>query len=433
MEAFKLPEDLLLGTATSSLQIEGGDKNNNWYRYCEEGKVKDGSHCIVADDHWNRFEEDITLMKQLNLKVYRMSIEWSRIEPKRGVFDDSAVDHYRAELKQLHKENIRPLVTLHHFSNPIWFDDIGGWENPESVDYFKKYTQKAVTSFGDLVSEWVTINEPNVYLEGAYISANFPPQKQSTVAYFKVMKNMIKAHIEAYKLIHEIRSKNGYIGKTLVGIANHVRVFDTESKDILTKLACNLVEYNFHTICMEGMMHGKFKFPLGFGNYPLGKGEFYDFLGINYYSRDIIKFTWDLTRLFAAITVKEGAELNDMGWEIYPEGLYRVCRKYSKIYKKPIFITENGICDERDSKRSRFIYDHLKMVSKLRAEGVNVERYYYWSLLDNFEWEFGLTPKFGIIEVDYETKQRKIRRSGMLYGEISEKGEITKEMIKEYL
>lgn len=433
MKGYRLPEDLLFGTATASLQIEGGDTNNNWYRFCEQGRTKDGTHCIVADDHWNRYKEDIKLMKEMNQQLYRMSIEWSRIEPSEGSFNEEALAHYRAELTLLKDSGIRPLVTLHHFSHPLWFEDMGGWENPKSVECFLRYAEKVVLSLGDLVAEWVTINEPNVYLEGAYSTGNFPPHKPSLKAYFIGLKHMSSAHIEAYKAIHRIRKEAGFEGQTLVGFAKHVRVFDTERKGILSKLARNIIDYCFHTITFEAMVKGRFNFPIGHGNYPRGRGVFCDYLGINYYSRDIIRFTWNVLRAFADLSVKEGAELNDMGWEVYPEGLYILCRRYYERYRLPVFITENGICDRNDSKRAKFIYDHLEAVKRLRDDGVDVQRYYHWSLMDNFEWEFGLTPKFGLIEVDYSTQKRTIRSSGRFYAEIARNKEVTAEKAEKYL
>lgn len=433
MRGFKLPDDMLFGTATASLQIEGGDRNNNWYRFCEQGRTKDGSHCIVADDHWNRYGEDIALMKAMNQQLYRMSLEWSRIEPSEGCFDEEAISHYRKELILLLDNGIRPIVTLHHFSHPLWFEDMGGWENPRSVDCFLRYAEKALLSIGDMVAEWMTINEPNVYLEGAYSSGGFPPHKPSLKSYFKGLKHMSLSHIKAYEMIHRIRRQMGFEGQTLVGFAKHIRVFEADGRRVLSSFSRNLVDYSFNTITFEAMVKGRFIFPLGTGGYPCGRGTFCDFLGLNYYTRDIIGFTWKPSRVFADITVKAGAELNDMGWEIYPEGLYILGKKYYEQYRLPIFITENGICDHSDAKRARFIYDHLLMVKKLREDGVDVRRYYHWSLLDNFEWEFGLTPKFGLVEVDYSTQKRTIRPSGKFYAEIARSREITSELLEEYL
>jgi len=429
MDAFQLPEDFLFGTATASLQIEGGDKNNNWYRFCEQGKTKDGTHCIVAADHWNRYEEDIQIMKDLHQDTYRLSVEWARIEPERGKFNKDALTHYRKIIQMLIDNGIQPLVTIHHFSNPIWFEDMGGWAKKESVDCFVNFTEKVVLSLGDLVSEWVTINEPNVYLEGTYSTGEFPPNKANFIHYFKGAKHMILAHIKAYKLIHKIRDENNFIGTTKVGIAHHLRVFEAKEHRTLAKIPTTLMTHVFHTIFLEGMTYGKLVFPLGLGNYPLGKGTFCDFMGINYYSRDIVKFSLNPFRMFGQLTVKVNTAVNDMGWEIYPHGLYRVCRNNWDQYEIPIYITENGICDEKDEQRTEYIYSHLLQVNRLIKEGVQVKRYYYWSLLDNFEWEFGLSERFGIVHVDYDSLKRTVRASGKFYGEISKNGGVTEAMI----
>ncbi|HBM79987.1 MAG TPA: glycoside hydrolase family 1 protein, partial [Clostridiaceae bacterium] len=402
------------------------------YKFCEAGKIKDKTHCKMADDHWNRYEEDIKLMKNLNHDIYRMSLEWARIEPERGKFCEDALSHYRREIQMLIDNSIKPLVTIHHFSNPIWFEDIGGWANPDSVELFKDYTQKVVTYLGDIVTEWITINEPNVYLLETYITADFPPGKPSLSNFFKGLKNMAKAHIECYKLIHRIRKDMGCSGKTTVGVANHIRVFDVYHNSLAARIPRDLADFCFHTLFTESMVNGRFLFPIGSGGYPYGKGRYSDFFGINYYSRDIIKFSWNPGMMFADLKVAENAEVNDLGWEIYPYGLYRVCRKYWSIYKLPIYITENGICDSKDEKRTKFIYDHLKMIKKLADENVDVKRYYHWSLLDNFEWEKGLTPRFGLIEVDYKTQKRTIRKSGHFFAEVSKNKAVTADMIKRY-
>ncbi|HLS34845.1 MAG TPA: glycoside hydrolase family 1 protein [Bacillota bacterium] len=432
MKPFQLPGNFLFGTATASLQIEGGDRNNNWYRFCEQGKTKDGTHCIVAADHWNRYKEDIALMKELNQQVYRMSIEWSRIEPRQGEYNEEALVHYRKILKHLLDNDIQPLVTLHHFSNPIWFEDVGGWANKNSPQIFHDFAKKVVYSLGDLVSDWITINEPNVYAEGTYSAGNYPPNKPNFLQFFKCAKYMAKAHILTYQSIHQIRKERGFSGQTMVGVANHLRIFDRKKGDFLAKIPTKVVDYIFHDIFMEAMIYGKFKFPIGFGTYPLGKDTYCDFMGINYYTRDIIKFSFNPFRLFSKLTVKENTPTNDLGWELYPEGLYRICKKAWDDYGFPIFITENGTCDAKDDFRGQYIYDHLHVVKRLIDDGVDVQRYYHWSLIDNFEWDEGLTPRFGLIEVDYETQERTIRESAKFYGDIAKESGVTKELIEKY-
>ncbi|MUV36884.1 Beta-glucosidase [Lentibacillus sp. JNUCC-1] len=243
---------------------------------------------------------------------------------------------------------------------------------------------------------------------------------------------MIGAHIRTYNTIHEIRSEQNFPGTTRVGAAHHLRVFDPEKGDPQAKGTVRMLEHVFHDLFLEGMVYGRFLFPIGNGGYPYGKGTYCDFMGINYYSRDIVSFSMNPLRLFGDLKVREGAETNDLGWEIYPEGLYRVCKKAFERYPFPIYITENGICDAEDQQRGRFIYDHLKVVKELIEDGVPVERYYHWSLIDNFEWDEGLGPKFGLIEVDYDTQKRTVRESGKFYGEVSKAGGVTEEMLEAY-
>jgi beta-glucosidase len=439
MEPLTLPKDFLMGTASSALQIEGGDRNNNWYRWCQEGHIRDGSHCVTANDHWNRWREDINLMRELHHDTCRMGLEWSRIEPEEGRFSREGIDHYRAEVEELLKSGIKPLITLHHFSHPLWLEDMGGWENPKAPELFNRYTRFVVENLGDLVSDWITINEPNVFLTYGYSDGLWPPGKKDIRALFRAAKNIIHGHIKSYRTIHQIREDRGFDDseKTLVGVAHHLRIFDPVEENplssLLNKFSARLLEYSFQNLFLEGMAWGIFKFPLGMGGYPAGKGRFFDFLGINYYSRDMVKFAWNPARMFGKLTGKEGAPVNDLGWEIYPDGLYRLCRDCYRRYRTPIFITENGIADEKDEKRPHFIYDHLKQISRLIDEDIPVRRYYHWTLIDNFEWLEGESSRFGLIHNDYRTQKRTIRRSGLFYGEICRQKAVTREMIEKYL
>lgn len=438
MNNITLPEDFLLGCGTSSIQTEGGDTNNNWYMWCrQEGRIKDGSSCVDAIDHWNRYQEDIDLIGQMNNDTYRMSIEWSRIEPENGRFDIQAINHYRDVLNYLLQKQIRPLVTLYHFSHPLWFSEIGEWENPDSVFYFKRYTEYVLENLGDLVAEWITINEPSAYIFCGFGAGIWPPGKKSLFCIFKVMKNMILGHIESYKAIHDIREKREFKGKTKAGFAMYLKVFEPHKNTWLNKLQIKTSYTLTQDMLLEGLTNGKLVFPLGTGNYPLGRGKYYDFFGVNYYSRDILKLSPKTEMLFTERLLKEGADVNSIGWEIYPEGLYRVCKQYYKKYNAPIFITENGFCDDEsdnnDEKRCRFIYEHLKFVAKCIAEDIPIKRYYYWTLVDNFEWIEGTTARFGLVHNDFITQKRTMRNSGLFYGEICKRKAVTGEMLDKYL
>lgn len=407
-------DDFLFGTATASLQIEGGDENNNWYRWCELKRIKDNSHCRIANDHWNRTEEDTALLSDLGCNAHRLSLEWSRIEPEKGRFDHDAITHYIDEIQDLKSHGIDPMVTLYHFSLPLWFEDQGGWKNPESIKLFERYTDYVVRNLGGIVSKWITINEPNVYLVATYISGDFPPGRVfDKKSYKTAARHLIYAHIISYKKIHEI-SNNLQKNNTLVSAAFHVRVFQPENDKFLSKVSASMYDKWFHLVFMDGMIRGDLSL-LGIKKNPYGKGQYADFIGLNYYSRDIVKVDFNPFTFYGKLTLKKDCRVNDLGWEIYPKGIYEVCMRFWNEYKLPVFITENGICDENDEKRKSFIADHLFYLNKAIKDGVDVRGYYHWTLMDNFEWHEGDSVKFGLYHVDYDTQVRTLRKSGEFY------------------
>lgn len=436
MKDLVLSDKLKLGCATAATQIEGGDINSNWYFWSMEGKIKNNESSLVACDHYNRYPEDIEILSQLNQEIYRMSIEWSRIEPMEGRWSEEGIAHYVDEIRLLKEKGIQPLVTLHHFSCPQWLQEKGAWTNPKVVNYFSRFVKKVVIFLGDMVSEYCTINEPNVFANDTYIDGKYPPGKKDDMkSYFKASKHMILAHLKSYQLIHQLRKERGFKGETKVGFAHHLAALRVKGKNPLTNLSRMTMDYSFHSIFFKGMVEGKLSFPMGHG-YPFGKGIFCDFLGINYYSRHIIKSTMNLATLFGEVTVEEGLgenQYNDLGWEIYPKGLGEVLRPVYKKYQLPIYITENGIPDEKDEKRAKFIYDHLKTVAELMEEGIDIQRFYYWSLLDNLEWNDGYGPRFGLVEVNYDTQERRIRESARFYSRLCAKKKMKKDELVKYI
>ncbi|MFW5689936.1 MAG: glycoside hydrolase family 1 protein [Spirochaetota bacterium] len=414
--ADRLPDDLLLGTATAGLQIEGGPARNQWYRWADEGHIADGSHPSRANDHWARFREDVGLLRELGVQTHRMGIEWSRIEPEEGVFDAGAIEHYREELELLRSAGIVPLVTLHHFTNPLWLEDDGGWTDPRVVDRFDRYVRRVVHEYGGLVEDWVTINEPNVYLYNGFVTGDWPPGRSSIRAFLAGAREMIRAHLRAYGTIHEIAERSGRDAR--VGVAHHLRVLDPAGS-IVTPLIARLLEHVFHGIFLEGMTCGRLRWPLR-GALPEaeGRARSSDFLGLNYYTRDIVRFAPDPSQLFAKLDVAAGAPVNDLGWEIYPAGLSRLARSLWRRYRLPIWVTENGTCDARDAFRGEFIQSHLREIVGLLEEDIPIERYYHWTLMDNFEWAEGEAARFGLYACDFETQERTLRASGERYREI---------------
>jgi beta-glucosidase len=427
MDTFKLGEAFMLGTATSSTQIEGGVRNSNWYQWCETGHISDSSSCYTACDHWNRVKQDTDILKSLNVQTHRMSLEWSRIEPSPGEFSADAVRHYRSELQLLLAYNIRPLVTLHHFSEPLWFQNMGGWMKPQNSDYFIEYAKYVVENLGDLVCDWVTFNEPNVYALFGYAVGCYPPGIRNVFTCRRVLSEIITTHLKLYDLIHSARKQNRFEGKTMVSAAIHIRVFDGITG--IGKIAARLADYIFNELSMEGRTTGHLKFPLRRKGFKYKAGVYADFLGINYYTRNIVEFALDPSNYFHRIINDKDLDKTDLGWDIYPKGIYQVCKKYYSKYKIPIYITENGISDRYDNRRPRFIAEHLAWLAKAIREGVNIERYYHWTLMDNFEWLYGETGNFGLYHCDFKTQERTARKSVVLFSEICSNKELSEKMI----
>ena len=417
---FQLNENLLLGAAAAATQIEGGDQNNNWYSWYRQGFVKDDSDPSVATDHYRRWRGDLELMKNMGIQCYRMGLEWSRIEPEDGVFDEAVIARYREEIQALHEAGIPVLLTLHHFSNPMWLEDRGGFAVRDNITCFLRYVRKIVESVGDLVSEYITVNEPNVYAFNGFFQGIWPPGQKSFLEMSRVMTNMAAAHIEAYGLIRKTRLQMGY-KDTRVGVANHLRVFAAKNpENPLHRFWASRTEQLFQGSLTRAMCLGRVSFPIG--RHPsIVPGRYCDFHGVNYYTRSTVSGPAD--------GVAQGCAVNDLGWEIYPEGIAEVCRKVYEMLPRPVYITENGTCDNQDRFRARFIAEHLKALCE---SGVPVERYYHWCFCDNWEWVEGNSARFGLVHVDYESQKRSVKRSGEFYRRVIEERGVSEALFREF-
>lgn len=421
MTEFRL-DGVLLGVATAATQIEGGCDTTNWADWAKTpGHIADGTTPVRATGHWERWREDTELMASLGIQTYRFGVEWARLEPQPGVFSDEAFAHYRDEITLLRDKGIRPLLTLHHFNNPRWFESMGAFEHPDCVPIFLRFVERVVTELGDLVEDWCTINEPNVYATFGYLYGVFPPGAKSLPRTLRVMTNLAHAHITAYELIHALRA-----GKpTRVTFAVHLRVFDPANPaNPVHRALARAQEFLFQEAVTEAMCTGRFRMPL---RRPAGirEGRYYDALGINYYSRSWVSKIGDAAR--------PGAELNDLGWEIYPEGLERVARWAHDRWPAPIWVTENGTADNTERFRTQFLHDHLEIVSAARATGLPFERFYHWCFVDNWEWAEGEVPRFGIVALDYATQERTVKPSGRFYADVIAAGGVTAEIAARHL
>jgi len=377
-EELKFPDNFYWGTGTAAFQVEGNTENNDWAEGAKLGKLPViGRAC----DSYNRYNEDFDIAKSLGQNAHRFSIEWSRIEPEEGKFNDEEIEHYRKVIRALKERGLEPFVTLWHFTLPTWFYKMGGFENPKSPKIFARYCEHVLERLGDEAKFWVTINEPMVYVGFGYGSGLFPPFKKNVFALLRVMSNLVTSHNIIYGNLKKL-NKNIEIGIAF-SMVDYI-----SNRNPINVLKAKISEY--------------------FGNLRfLNKTiKSLDFIGLNYY----------IPKQFGS-----GLKLerSDMDWEIYPKGICDLLLGLKK-YTKPVFVTENGIADAGDEKRTKFIKDHLYWVAQAINKGVDVRGYLYWSLLDNYELHRGYKYRFGLVEMNYETMERHIRPSAYEYKQICE-------------
>lgn len=405
-ETLNFPEGFLWGAATSAHQVEGDNKLSDWWEW-EQSHLPPLKRSGKTTNQYELFAEDFKLLKNLGHNSHRLSIEWSRIEPTEGNFDQSAIDHYIKVLETLKAKDVTVMLTLHHFTNPIWFSKKGGWENSHAPALFERFVKTIVPKIQAYVDLWITINEPEVLAWGGYLEAKWPPQKKSKIALLKVTWNLAQAHKRAYKAIHSL------LPNAQVGIAHNVSSFEA---------------FHRHSI-LEDALEWFMDVSINHFFYFLTGKSTHDFLGLNYYFNQYISFDGDkrIPKLVDIESTKK--EVSDLGWEIHPEGMFDILMDFSD-YHKPIYITENGLASTNDDRRVRFLLSYLKEIYHAISSGARVKGYFHWSLLDNFEWADGFTPRFGLVEVDYKTFKRTPRPSAYVYKEIIENNGIPHYLLK---
>ncbi|HTT23243.1 MAG TPA: family 1 glycosylhydrolase [Candidatus Sulfotelmatobacter sp.] len=402
----KFPSKFLWGAATAAHQVEGSNINSdNWLLERAPNtmyKEPSGDAC----DHYHLYEQDINQLADLGFNAYRFSIEWARIEPEKGFFSRAELEHYRRMLEVCHRRGLTPLVTYSHFTAPRWFAYQGAWENPESSDLFARYCEKATVHLGDLIGYAATFNEPDI--PSLLHWANFPnlpagmdlagimaAQKGALRKYLnapdfssfligdaeKTRENMMAAHTKGKSAIKS--SKNIPVGLT-------VAMEDDQPEGADSRFAEK-----------QSDVYGPWL--------KLARQD--DFIGVQTYTRSRIASK--------ALPPPQGAELTQMGYEFYPESLEHTVRFAAKESGVPVIVTENGVATEDDTRRTEYIRRALAGLKRCMDDGIVVRGYICWSLLDNFEWIFGFTPKFGLIAVDRQTQKRTVKPSAVMLGKIA--------------
>jgi beta-glucosidase len=400
-EPLRFPPGFLWGTATSAHQVEGQNTNNQWWVWEQQGRCWHGDVSGDACGWWRDAEGDLDRAAALGTNAHRMSIEWSRIEPEEGRFDREAIRRYREIIGGIVRRGMTPMITLHHFTNPLWVEAKGAWLNAKTPRWFARFVAYAVEELGDLCNLWCTVNEPTVYAALSYLQGVWPPGRRNILQALRVFGNLMRGHELAAQTVHRQHPAHR------VGIVHHKRILDPASPaghDVLTT-----VMYDY---LVNGLVLRRLR-------------ETSDFFGLNYYSRDHIAF--DLRRpyhLFIRRFTPPYVEQSDAGMlgtfgEIYPNGLYRALKRAYRWLKLPIYVTETGLPDEDDNQRPRFLLNHLESVYRAIQEGIDVRGVFIWSLVDNFEWAEGWGLRFGLYALDERTGERRMRPSAALYAIIA--------------
>ena len=426
---FHFPQGFLWGTATASHQVEGNNHNNNWaYWENQPGKIKNGDKAGLACDWWGgRWRDDFDRARETSQNSHRLSIEWSRIQPEPNRWNEDALEVYRDMLRGLYHRGMTPLVTLHHFSEPLWLYELGGWEHPDTPALFEAFVRRAVDALKEYCTYWIPINEPNVFTYSAFIEGTFPPGKSDMGAAFRVMSNMIKGHAMAYRAIKQMQRE------ARVGTAMHIRgMYPARDWNPADKALASTFSGSFNRSFLDTLADGRFRFLTKRTRIPEAIGT-QDFVGINYYTGEQVSFNpLKIRNFFSSRYYPKDAELSGTGFIAHrPEGLFDTL-KWAKGYNLPMLITENGVEDPDDRLRPRYIVEHLHQIWRAIQYNWPVKGYFHWSLVDNFEWERGWSQRFGLWGLDVASQARIRRASVDLYAAICKENALSSETVDKF-
>ncbi len=406
MSKIHFPKNFFWGASVSAHQVEGGNKNQwseweiknavrlanesernfsyikNWENLKSEILNPDNYISGKAANHYKLYKQDIQILKKLNLNAFRFSIEWSRIEPIEGEFNQKEIEYYRKYISELRKNNIEPFVTLWHWTMPIWFTNLGAFEKRNNIKYFLRFVEKVAKEFPE-IKFWIILNEPGIYSTLSYRLGQWPPQHSNFLSFIKVYLNLIRVHKETYKLFKLLNPK------LAIGSSENIAYNFTERKDLISRFNVWFAKFQ------------AFYFIKRIQKYS-------DFIGLNFYFTNRYE-GWKINN--------RNENVSDMGWNQEPDKIYDVLLEL-KRFNKPIYITENGLADGKDVLRKWYLTESLSAIHKAINQGVDVRGYLHWSFLDNFEWDKGFWPRFGLVKVDFKTFKRKIKKSAEFYSKI---------------
>lgn len=407
--SLKFPKKFLWGAATSAHQVEGGTHNQwsvwelenakslaaqseyhfgeleSWPENKEEAKNPENYVSGKSTDHYNRYEEDFDLLTKMNMNSFRFSVEWSRVEPQEGAWNIEAIEHYKEYVAQLRRRGIEPVLTLFHFTLPVWFTAMGGFEKRKNVAYFVRFAERIVRELGKDIRYVITVNEPEVYAYESYMQGYWPPNVTSKLTCRRVLSNLARAHNQAAAAIHAINRRYR------VSVAKNSPYIYAGDDALLSRKYADFLQYARDDYFLKKVVKSC------------------DFLGMNYYFSD---------RVYGYRVHNPDERVSDLGWDLSPANIQQALERWHEKYGLSILITENGIADRDDADRRWWIAQTLVAMQKAMDDGVQLEGYLHWSLLDNFEWDKGKWPRFGLAAVDYATMERTLRPSAVWFGKV---------------
>jgi len=433
------PPDFLWGASTSAYQVEGSPLANGagqsiWHRFCHTpGLVRNGDTGNVACDHYRRYRGDVALMRELGLTAYRFSVSWSRVIPEgRGWVNRPGLDFYRRLVDALRKVGIHPFVTLFHWDLPAALEDRGGWLNPDIADWFADYARVVYRALGRDVAAWVTLNEPWVVTDVGYLHGQLAPGPRSVFEPSIAAHNLLRAHGKAIDVGRAEGMKN-------LGIVVNLEPKYPASRRSTDRDATRRADAYMNRQFLDPIFRGAYPSELSaiFGKawprFPASDLEQIsrkiDFLGINYYTRGVMKNDPKAPPVRVSCMKPTGARLTETGWEVFPRGLLEALSWVRKRYGAlPLYVTENGAAFAdpsrapkkgiHDTRRIEYLRGHLASAAEAIRCGIDLRGYFVWSLLDNFEWSHGYSKRFGIVHVNYRTQKRTPKESARFYSEV---------------
>lgn len=431
------PEGFLWGTATAGHQVEGGNEASNWWAWEQLGRVNDGTTSGRAVDYWHRYRADHDLMVELGHGGFRLGLEWARIEPTPGRFDEDAIAHYVDVLADLRSHGLAVCLTLNHWVIPAWFASIGAWRCDTAVAQWRRFVDVVVPAVAPYVDLWITLNEPMVPVIAGHLAGYHPPQVRNPLAAATVFRTLLHAHAVAYERIHSLVPSAPDGGPTMVGTAGAVQFVEPfhagGAQATVERVVGRVVRQVSYQAWDESIATGRVAWPFGWagrrsGSEVPGLRGSLDFAGVNYYTRLSVRLPpGSLSNVMAGeFDAPDGVETTDMGWQVHPPGFHAVLVESYERFGVPIYVTENGCAAHDDdptggdAQRRRYLLTHLDQVHRAIGDGVDVRGYLHWSFTDNFEWREGFEKRFGLVRVDHDDPElrRRPRESAYLYRDI---------------